>query len=54
MTEEWNEAQVGDTPGDRLVIRGHHLGEPDRDGEILEAIGEGGRSPFRVRWSETA
>jgi hypothetical protein len=39
--------------GDRLVIRGHRLGEPDRDGEILEAIGEGGRPPFRIRWSET-
>ena len=39
--------------GDRIVIRGHHLGEPDRDGEILEAIGEGGRPPFRVRRSET-
>lgn len=40
-------------PGDRLVIRGHHLGEPDRDAEILEALGEGGTAPFRVRWSET-
>jgi hypothetical protein len=41
------------SPGDRLVIRGHHLGEPDRDGEILEVLGEDGRPPFRVRWSET-
>lgn len=40
-------------PGDRLVIRGHHLGEPDRDAEILEALGEGGTAPFRVRWSDT-
>ena len=22
--------------GDRLVIKGHHVGEPDRDAEILE------------------
>lgn len=41
------------SPGDRLVIKGHHLGEPDRDGEILEALGEDGGSPFKVRWSDT-
>lgn len=40
-------------PGDRLVIRGHHLGEPDRDAEIIEAIGDGGTAPFRVRWSDS-
>jgi len=39
-------------PGDRLVIRGHHVGEHDRDGEVLEALGEGGSPPFRVRWSD--
>lgn len=38
--------------GDRLVIRGHHLGEPDRDAEILEARGEDGAPPFLVRWSD--
>lgn len=41
------------SPGDRLVIRGHQLGRPDRDAEILEVLGEDGRPPFRVRWSET-
>lgn len=39
-------------PGDRLVIHGHHLGEPERDGEILEVIGEDGAPPFVVRWSD--
>jgi hypothetical protein len=39
--------------GDRLVIRGHHLGERTRDAEILEVLGEGGGPPFRVRWSDT-
>jgi hypothetical protein len=39
--------------GDRLVIHGHRLGEPDRDGEILEALGENGGPPFRVLWSDT-
>jgi CBS domain-containing protein len=39
-------------PGDRLVIRGHHLGEPDRDAEILEVRGRDGAPPYRVRWSD--
>jgi CBS domain-containing protein len=39
--------------GDRLVIRGHFLGEPVRDAEILEAQGPGGGPPFLVRWEAT-
>lgn len=39
--------------GDRLVIRGHHLGEPDRDAEILEVLGKDGGPPYRVRWGDT-
>jgi Domain of unknown function (DUF1918) len=40
------------SPGDRLVIRGHHLGEPDRDGEILEVLGNDGAPPYLVRWED--
>lgn len=40
-------------PGDRLLIRGHRLGEPSRDAEILEVLGADGSPPFRVRWSDT-
>lgn len=40
-------------PGDRLVVHGHRLGEPERDGEILAVLGAGGRPPFRVRWEDT-
>jgi hypothetical protein len=40
------------SPGDRLVIRGHHLDERERDGEILEVLGEDGLPPFLVRWSD--
>lgn len=40
-------------PGDRLVIHGHHLGELERDAEILEARGPGGSAPFLVRWEDT-
>ena len=39
--------------GDRLVIRGHHLGEPVRDAEILEVKHEDGSPPYFVRWSDT-
>jgi hypothetical protein len=38
--------------GDRLVIKGHHLGEPDQGAEILEVRGEDGEPPYRVRWDD--
>lgn len=38
--------------GDRLVIRGHKVGNLDRDAEILEVRGEDGSPPYLVRWSE--
>jgi len=36
--------------GDRIVIRGHRLGEPDRDCEVLEVRGMDGGPPYVVRW----
>jgi hypothetical protein len=38
--------------GDRLVIKGHRVGEPDRDAEILEVHGDDGGPPFLVRWGD--
>jgi hypothetical protein len=38
--------------GDRLIIRGHHVGEHDRDAEILEVRGEAGGPPYLVRWAD--
>ena len=38
--------------GDRIVVRGHHIGEPDRDGEILEVLGDNGAPPYVVRWED--
>jgi hypothetical protein len=38
--------------GDRIVIRGHHVGEPDRDGEVLE-VGDQGGAPYLVRWEDS-
>ena len=37
--------------GDKLIIKGHHVGDPDRDALILEIHGEEGAPPFLVRWS---
>jgi hypothetical protein len=37
--------------GDRIVIKGHRVGEPDRDCEVLEVRGAEG--PFLVRWGDT-
>jgi hypothetical protein len=39
-------------PGDRLVIRGHHQGDPERDAEIVEVLGDGGAPPYVVRWQD--
>jgi hypothetical protein len=39
--------------GDRLVVRGHHVGQPDRDGEIIEVRGKDGGPPYVVRWDDT-
>ena len=39
-------------PGDRLVIRGHHQGEPERDAEVLGVLGEEGAPPYVVRWQD--
>ncbi len=38
--------------GDRLIVRPHHVGEPERDAEVLEVLGEGGKPPYRVRWED--
>lgn len=38
--------------GDRLVIHGHHVGEPDRRAEILEVHGREGAPPYLVRWDD--
>jgi hypothetical protein len=43
--------QLKADPGDRLIIAGHRVGEPDRDAEILEVRGDNGGPPYLVRWS---
>lgn len=39
--------------GDRIIIKGHHIGEPDRDCEVLEARGPDGTAPYLVRWGDS-
>ncbi len=39
--------------GDQIVISGHHVGEPEREGEVVEVRGTDGEPPYVVRWSDT-
>ena len=39
--------------GDRIVIHGHRVGEPNRDCEVLEVRGADGTPPFLVRWGDS-
>ena len=36
-----------------MIIKGHRVGEHDRDGEILEVRGPDGGPPYIVRWGDT-
>jgi hypothetical protein len=36
--------------GDRIVVRGHQVGERERHGEIVEVHGADGAPPYLVRW----
>jgi len=47
------QADMHASVGDRIVVHGHRVGEPDRDCEVLEARGADGRAPFLVRWGES-
>lgn len=38
--------------GDVIVIAGHHVGEAERIGEILEVVGELPNERYRVRWDD--
>jgi hypothetical protein len=38
--------------GDRIIVKGHHFGEPDRDCEVIEVHGQDGSPPYLVRWEE--
>ncbi len=39
--------------GDRIVIKGHRVGEHDRDAEVIEVSHPDGSPPYRVRWEDS-
>lgn len=39
-------------PGDRLVIKGHRVGEAERQAEILDVKKTQGEIRYLVRWSD--
>lgn len=38
--------------GDLVAVHPHHVGEPERFGEILDVLGAPDRVHFRVRWDD--
>lgn len=40
------------TQGDKIVIRGRAVGNPDRHGEIVDVRGEDGGPPYEVRFQD--
>jgi hypothetical protein len=40
------------TAGDRIIVKGHRVGEPDRDAKILEVRGADGEPPYLVEWDD--
>jgi hypothetical protein len=38
--------------GDIVVIAGHHVGEGERTGEILDVLGAPANVHYRVRWDD--
>ncbi len=39
--------------GDRIVIRGHHIGELQRECQVVEVHGADGAPPYVVRWKDS-
>ena len=39
--------------GDRIVIKGHHVGDHERDCLVLGVRGPDGEPPYLVRWGDT-
>ncbi len=38
--------------GDRLLVHGHAVGNPDKSGEIIEVKGTDGAPPYVVRFDD--
>ena len=38
--------------GDKVIIRGKHLGEADRHGEVIEVRGQDGAPPWTIKFDD--
>ncbi len=38
--------------GDKLIVKGLHVGDPERKGVITQVHGADGAPPYLVRWSD--
>lgn len=38
--------------GDKIVVRGRHTGDGDREGIVTEVHGADGTPPYLVRWTD--
>ena len=38
--------------GDKIIVKGHHVAEPDRDAVVVEVRGADGTPPYAVKWSD--
>jgi hypothetical protein len=38
--------------GDKLVIRGHAVGQPERHARIVEVRGDDGAPPYVIHWDD--
>ena len=43
---------IATKPGDLVIIAGHHVGDAERVGEIIEVVGPPDRPRYRVRWDD--
>jgi len=39
--------------GDRILVGGRRVGQPDRNCEVLEVRHQNGEPPYVVRWADT-
>lgn len=39
--------------GDRIIVKGHHVGEPSRDCRVIAVRGPDGQPPYVVRWEDS-
>lgn len=52
VADDTEEVDMRAKPGDRLVIKGHRVGDTERHGEILEVKKEHDQIRYLIRWSD--